>query len=825
MNNQYHQPMPVSLVQQFYQPNHHCQVGGLEQPFAYPVVGLPKAEPNDFQQNAQFANFHALGNHNRRYFQSMDNQLSGAPIDHFQNLAIGFSQPMSRISGNEQNGARIAHLTNTGLSQSMANQQNGAYFQNPGFSQSMANQQNGADFQNPGFSKPMANQQNGALIDNVPNTGFSQSMANQLNGADFQNPGSSQSMANQQNGAYFQNPGFSQSMANQQNGADFQNPGFSQPMANQQNGALIDHFPNTGFSQPMANRQNDALIDVFQNPGFSQPMANQQNGAQIEPLQPWYWEHNTDWKFKEMPGQKSGFTSASYDQQRWNYPSGQNLVYNWHGQPPSQQPTMSQKPTIADVTPMIDHMPITADLHSMTDQHAYNEQEDAKNTQRQQPSTSGACSHPKIEYDAQALEHDDKRSAASISSKRKMMDVSRDHPSDSDDIIPEVSASPKKSKVIRKLRPRKVGVQYNDEKDEIIDSDDETMHATKRNPLKQTQKPQKKEKDAEDTQRQQLSTSCASPHPSIDYDAQALEHDDTHFEASISTKREILDVSHDHSSDSYGIIPETSLSSKKPTVIRKLRPRKMGVQYSDEIDEMIDSDDKKMHAAERNPLKSTQKQKQEHHKSKHGKIKIQPVNGSFDCTVCGKRLKNRQTYRNHMDIHKDTTYECRYCNRSFHHKSTQYSHYRHCSKVPEEDKAQGIGKTYTYKRKPHHHECNECKKTFTTLRNYQNHVDFHKGKFKHECELCQKKFNYTPHYTDHMNRHNRVRKFECEKCGCKFPEKFDLNRHNRTYGGKCAGKCKGNCKKSNLKKHNRIHGGKCRENCNTDALVKVEKST
>ena len=614
MYNQYWtRTMSVPSWEQFNEPNHHCQVGGLEQPFANPDVGLPKAEPNWSQQNTHFLNFYVVNN------------------DNF---------------------------------------------------------------------------------------------------------------------------------------------GYSQPMNNQHNRAPIDNLQNPGYFQPMDNQWNDAQIQYFHNPGFSQLMASQRNGARIEPLEPRTSKHS----YRDC--QNPGVTPASYNQQPWNDPSVYSQNYS---QLPSQQSVMNQKP-------MTDHMPIMADLQSVTSHHAHSEQEDSKNTHCQQPSTSGACPHPNTEYDAQALEHDDTRSKAPIPIKRKMMDVSPDHPSDGDDLIPEVSASPKKAKVIRKLRPRKMGVQCIDEKDEIVGSDDETMHVPERKPLKQTQKPKRRKKEPKRRKKEPFFKCAHCPQM-------------FHF---------------DHIREKHVLLAHSDLQSDLSALALQCDVEGCNQKFRNLA-----------------LLKN--------HKSRSHNL-IQPVNGSFDCTVCGKRMKYRQSYLKHMDIHNDTTYECRYCNRSFHHKNTLSSHYRHCSKVPEEDKAQGIGKRY--RRKPHHLECNECNKTFTNQRNYQNHVNLHKGKFKHECKICQKKFNYTPHYTDHMNGHNRVKNFECEKCGDKFLMKGDLNKHNRRkHGGKYSEKCMENrntdtpvkaecekcgCKfrtKSDLKRHNRTHGGKCRKTCNTEAPSKVEKST
>ena len=250
-------------------------------------------------------------------------------------------------------------------------------------------------------------------------------------------------------------------------------------------------------------------------------------------------DHQMSWQFQpapmthQVPWQHLGFTPDNYDQQCWNSPSvygQQHVVHTYHhtyhhDQPhtPQQRPIADQKPVTADVPPVIDHEPITDDLQSVTDQHVHGKQEDAKNTQFQQPGTSDAQFHPNTQSDAQLLDHDDPPSEAeevelqenpiaSVSHvnthrKMKMVDITYDQLSNDDGSTLEASALSKKPKVssTRTLRPKKISIQYVDVKDEMDDtekSDDETMRVTERKPLK-GKKQRGCQEDSNNTQFQQ----------------------------------------------------------------------------------------------------------------------------------------------------------------------------------------------------------------------------------------------------------------------------------------------------------------------------------
>ena len=57
--------------------------------------------------------------------------------------------------------------------------------------------------------------------------------------------------------------------------------------------------------------------------------------------------------------------------------------------------------------------------------------------------------------------------------------------------------------------------------------------------------------------------------------------------------------------------------------------------------------------------------------------------------------------------------------------------------------------------------CNECNKTLTSRRGFQQHIQHHTGQYSYFCKICRKSFNSSSHYKEHVMAHEG-RGFSCD---------------------------------------------------------------
>ena len=103
-----------------------------------------------------------------------------------------------------------------------------------------------------------------------------------------------------------------------------------------------------------------------------------------------------------------------------------------------------------------------------------------------------------------------------------------------------------------------------------------------------------------------------------------------------------------------------------------------------------------------------------------------------------------------------------------------------------EETATTVEKLTKHRREAHpdvlgrtHLQCTRCLKTFSYLRNYKNHLKFHKqGKGYFNCKTCPKTFLHLRNLKRHELTHLEQRQsFPCETCGAKFDRRDNLKRH------------------------------------------------
>ena len=160
----------------------------------------------------------------------------------------------------------------------------------------------------------------------------------------------------------------------------------------------------------------------------------------------------------------------------------------------------------------------------------------------------------------------------------------------------------------------------------------------------------------------------------------------------------------------------------------------------------------------------------------------------FVCLKCGRRLRSRETYDIHSDLHRlgvwrendepgSRCYTCQVCNRLFKTKSRLESH-----------KA-----THRNEEKPF--QCGCCEKTFSSGPHRSKHENRHwirLGKrSKHECSLCDQVFYDKAELGRHVRFHKLfnsiTKKYTCDKCSARYGSVNCLQGHMRkhTYEAVC----------------------------------------
>lgn len=140
------------------------------------------------------------------------------------------------------------------------------------------------------------------------------------------------------------------------------------------------------------------------------------------------------------------------------------------------------------------------------------------------------------------------------------------------------------------------------------------------------------------------------------------------------------------------------------------------------------------------------------------------TNLTFECFICKKNFKKRQSLKQHMDVHNEIRkYKCQQC--SFAAKSSCYlrQHTR-----------------FVHEKQKHIYVCKICSISFQYKYIYDKHMLQHTDK-KWQCFKCGLSF-----YTENeMNKHDRnthvyTRKYSCQ-CGKSFKFNSKLTRHMKTH--------------------------------------------
>lgn len=125
----------------------------------------------------------------------------------------------------------------------------------------------------------------------------------------------------------------------------------------------------------------------------------------------------------------------------------------------------------------------------------------------------------------------------------------------------------------------------------------------------------------------------------------------------------------------------------------------------------------------------------------------------FECSECGKSLRQKATLIIHQSVHTgERPYKCDECGKSFSQCSNLIEHCRiHSGERP--------------------FECEECGKSFGCKSNLVQHQRTHTGERPSNCNECGKFFRQSFTFVQHQRIHTMARPYVCVQCGNAFNQR------------------------------------------------------
>merc|ERR1712228_200342 len=135
--------------------------------------------------------------------------------------------------------------------------------------------------------------------------------------------------------------------------------------------------------------------------------------------------------------------------------------------------------------------------------------------------------------------------------------------------------------------------------------------------------------------------------------------------------------------------------------------------------------------------------------------------------------------------HKNASYECSECHKSFKHKSNLKIHFI----IHTEDALQ----------------CSHCDKRFARKSNLTQHLRVHTGERPYICTFCNKSFKVKHNMVVHRRQHNGEKPYQCPLCFKKFASKSSLNGHTKKIHPNQWWSLHPDCKEENKKNIKNVH--------------------
>ncbi|OXU26831.1 hypothetical protein TSAR_011932 [Trichomalopsis sarcophagae] len=136
----------------------------------------------------------------------------------------------------------------------------------------------------------------------------------------------------------------------------------------------------------------------------------------------------------------------------------------------------------------------------------------------------------------------------------------------------------------------------------------------------------------------------------------------------------------------------------------------------------------------------------------------------FECAECGKKLSTKDNLKTHLALHRNPSFKCQHCPKTFTLKINRKRHEQYC--FPNNNR-------YT---------CDICSKVFR--KDYllgQHKRRLHRKGKPYSCKVCKRIFLSKSEVARHETIHSDVKAFYCELCDIKFRRKDNLKRHENNH--------------------------------------------
>lgn len=149
--------------------------------------------------------------------------------------------------------------------------------------------------------------------------------------------------------------------------------------------------------------------------------------------------------------------------------------------------------------------------------------------------------------------------------------------------------------------------------------------------------------------------------------------------------------------------------------------------------------------------------------------KSHEIDRPFKCLVCGKGFAKKKYLTRHRQIHKERSYQCDLCSKSFkteqsllsHHKAHDADRKYRCSVCDKSYKTpydlsrheQRHPELQNFTRVTGNHRCDMCYKSFGLLSQLRKHQETHVGQVVYECTECDKAFAFLHLLEEHQQTH------------------------------------------------------------------------
>lgn len=175
----------------------------------------------------------------------------------------------------------------------------------------------------------------------------------------------------------------------------------------------------------------------------------------------------------------------------------------------------------------------------------------------------------------------------------------------------------------------------------------------------------------------------------------------------------------------------------------------------------------------------------------------------YECDICGKRMKQMRSFRNHMSRHSDDQpYHCKYCPKQYtvssqaiEHELTHTGFKFACDECPMQF---AYGSSLKRHKRSHTlngkklYECVVCSKRLASRDNLKHHMLIHSKDKPHNCHQCSESFTRKRSLVDHMKKKHFQQNalddetFACDECPKEFSSVRSLNSHKQNHArAKC----------------------------------------